>query len=215
MQSHENMLARSWVCAACYGVRGDSSTRHPGIPLEGTMEELKKGISRRNLLKGATLSPLAWRRSACLAAARRAARRARAARPTLLANRSTRGKLPRGYHRYRRNRRDRSARHWRRLLGNLCALNAAQNGTKVTLVEKVGVPNGHGVGGTGAIASKAPDVSAFISTSLSKWSAGFPRGGSRCRESLVAKWFRESERCMNWLLDLAELTARSAWSPLV
>ena len=28
--------------------------------------------------------------------------------------------------------------------------------------------------------------------------------GNRCRESLVAKWFRESERCMNWLLDLAE-----------
>ena len=28
--------------------------------------------------------------------------------------------------------------------------------------------------------------------------------GNRCRESLVGKWFRESERCMNWFLDMAE-----------
>ena len=64
----------AWVCATCRGIWGRLfGVASQGIPLEGTMEELKKGISRRNLLKGATLLPLAWRRSACLAAARRAA----------------------------------------------------------------------------------------------------------------------------------------------
>ena len=41
--------------------------------------------------------------------------------------------------------------------GSCCALSAAQNGAKTILVEKDAVLNGHGVGGTGAIASRALD----------------------------------------------------------
>lgn len=88
--------------------------------------------------------------------------------------------------------------------GTCCMLNAAENGAKVILVEKDNVPNGHGVGGTGAIASKALDaldIHFDKSIEMERWVSTC---GSRCRESLVGKWFRESERCMNWLLDLAE-----------
>ena len=88
--------------------------------------------------------------------------------------------------------------------GTCCALNAAENGTKVTLVEKDAVLNGHGVGGTGAIASRALDALNLHfdkSLEMERWVSTC---GGRCRESLVGKWFRESERCMNWLLDLGE-----------
>ena len=88
--------------------------------------------------------------------------------------------------------------------GTCCALNAAENGTKVTLVEKDTVLNGHGVGGTGAVGSRELDKLNIVvdkPVEMERWVATC---GNRCRESLVAKWFRESERCMNWLLDVAE-----------
>ena len=88
--------------------------------------------------------------------------------------------------------------------GTCCALNAAENGTKVTLVEKDTVLNGHGVGGTGAVGSRELDRLNIVvdkPVEMERWVATC---GNRCRESLVAKWFRESERCMNWLLDVAE-----------
>lgn len=88
--------------------------------------------------------------------------------------------------------------------GTCCALNAAENGTKVTLVEKDTVLNGHGVGGTGAVASRALDqlgIKIDKPLEMERWVSTC---GNRCRESLVGKWFRESERCMNWLLDVAE-----------
>lgn len=58
--------------------------------------------------------------------------------------------------------------------GSCCALSAAENGAKVILVEKDAVLNGHGVGGTGAIASRALDDLALSSTSPWRWSAGCP-----------------------------------------
>ena len=88
--------------------------------------------------------------------------------------------------------------------GTCCALNAAENGTKVILVEKDNVPNGHGVGGTGAVGSRVLDemgIKLDKSLEMERWVSTC---GGRCRESLVGKWFRESERCMNWLLDVAE-----------
>lgn len=88
--------------------------------------------------------------------------------------------------------------------GTCCALSAAENGTKVILVEKDNVLNGHGVGGTGAIASRELDkldLHFDKSIEMERWLATC---GGRARESLVGKWFRESERCMNWLLDVAE-----------
>ncbi|MBC5585098.1 FAD-dependent oxidoreductase [Eggerthella guodeyinii] len=88
--------------------------------------------------------------------------------------------------------------------GTCCALSAAENGAKVILVEKDAMLNGHGVGGTGAIGSRELDkldISFDKSIEMERWVSTC---GNRCRESLVAKWFRESERCMNWFLDLAE-----------
>ena len=88
--------------------------------------------------------------------------------------------------------------------GASCACNAAQNGAKVILVEKDDCLNGHGVGGTGAIKSKALDELGLEfdkSLEMQRWVATC---GGRCNEKLVGKWFRESERCMNWLLDLGE-----------
>lgn len=88
--------------------------------------------------------------------------------------------------------------------GTCCALSTAENGTKVTLVEKDNVLNGHGVGGTGAIASRELDkldLKFNKSLEMERWMATC---GGRARQSFVAKWFRESERCMNWLLDVAE-----------
>lgn len=88
--------------------------------------------------------------------------------------------------------------------GSCCALSAAQNGAKTILVEKDAVLNGHGVGGTGSIASRALDdlgLKFDKSLEMERWVSTC---GNRCRESLVGKWFRESERCMNWFLDMAE-----------
>ena len=85
-----------------------------------------------------------------------------------------------------------------------CCASAAENGAKVILVEKDAVLNGHGVGGTGAIASRALDdlgLKFDKSLEMERWVSTC---GNRCRESLVGKWFRESERCMNWFLDMAE-----------
>uniref|UniRef100_A0A7C9N9S0 FAD-dependent oxidoreductase n=1 Tax=Muribaculaceae bacterium Z82 TaxID=2304548 RepID=A0A7C9N9S0_9BACT len=93
--------------------------------------------------------------------------------------------------------------------GTCCALSAAENGLKVILVEKDAVLNGHGVGGTGAIASKELDklgITFDKSLEMERWVSIC---GNRCRESLVAKWFRESERCMNWFLDLCEKNGAS------
>lgn len=88
--------------------------------------------------------------------------------------------------------------------GTCCALSAAENGMAVTLVEKDSVLNGHGVGGTGAVASRALDELGLHFDKAVEMERWVSTCGGRCRESLVGKWFRESERCMNWLLDLAE-----------
>ncbi len=71
--------------------------------------------------------------------------------------------------------------------------------------------NGYGVGGTGAIASRALDDLGpkFDKPEMERWVSTC---GNRCRESL-GKWFRESERCMNWFLDMAEANGAGAWSP--
>lgn len=93
--------------------------------------------------------------------------------------------------------------------GTCCAVNAAQNGANVILVEKNSVLNGHGVGGTGAVKSRVMDQHNIVldqPVEMERWVATC---GNRCRESLVGKFFRESERCMNWLLDVAEADGAS------
>ena len=93
--------------------------------------------------------------------------------------------------------------------GCVCAYVAADNGVQVTLVEKDDQPNGHGVGGTGAVGSRYLDdlgIEIDKPIEMERWVSTC---GNRCRESLVGKWFRESERCMNWLLDVAEADGAS------
>ncbi|WP_102375834.1 FAD-dependent oxidoreductase [Raoultibacter massiliensis] len=88
--------------------------------------------------------------------------------------------------------------------GCACALSCAENGLKTILVEKGGDVHGNGIGGTGAVSSKAMKelgVEVDVAEEFQRWMGVC---GGRARYSLVAKYIRESERTMDWLLDLAE-----------
>ena len=170
------------------------------------MEELKKGISRRNLLKGATLSAAGVAALGMFGCSPAGGSSSSSSKSDAAAGekKHTWEVAPEAITDIAETVETEVLVIGAGYAGTCCALNAAQNGTKVTLVEKDGVPNGHGVGGTGAIASKALDaldIHFDKSIEMERWVSTC---GNRCRESLVAKWFRESERCMNWLLDLAE-----------
>ena len=170
------------------------------------MEELKKGISRRNLLKGATLSAAGVAALGMFGCSPAGGSSSSSSKSDAAAGekKHTWEVAPEAITDIAETVETEVLVIGAGYSGTCCALNAAQNGTKVTLVEKDGVPNGHGVGGTGAIASKALDaldIHFDKSIEMERWVSTC---GNRCRESLVAKWFRESERCMNWLLDLAE-----------
>lgn len=170
------------------------------------MEELKKGISRRNLLKGATLSAAGVAALGMFGCSPAGGSSSSSSKSDAAAGekKHTWEVAPEAITDIAETVETEVLVIGAGYSGTCCALNAAQNGVKVTLVEKDGVPNGHGVGGTGAIASKALDaldIHFDKSIEMERWVSTC---GSRCRESLVAKWFRESERCMNWLLDLAE-----------
>ena len=170
------------------------------------MEELKKGISRRNLLKAATLSAAGVAALGMFGCSPAGGSSSSSSKSDAAAGekKHTWEVAPEAITDIAETVETEVLVIGAGYSGTCCALNAAQNGTKVTLVEKDGVPNGHGVGGTGAIASKALDaldIHFDKSIEMERWVSTC---GNRCRESLVAKWFRESERCMNWLLDLAE-----------
>lgn len=88
--------------------------------------------------------------------------------------------------------------------GCTCALSCAEQGLNVVLIEKSGQVNGNGIGGTGATKSRAMDsygIEVDFSEEKTRW-LGVCAG--RARGSLVSKFFREDERCMNWLLDLCD-----------
>ncbi len=88
--------------------------------------------------------------------------------------------------------------------GCACACNAALNGAQVILVEKDDVLNGHGVGGTGAVKSRVMDENGVVLDKPVEMERWVSTCGNRCSEKVVGKFFRESERCMNWLLDLGQ-----------
>lgn len=108
--------------------------------------------------------------------------------------------------------------------GVAAAASCAEQGLKVTLLEKDDKLNGHGVGGTGAISSRALkpyESEGYVIDKPLNMARWMKTCGGRCRESLVAKYFRESERCMDWLLDIAEangtaclITANASNSPV-
>lgn len=91
--------------------------------------------------------------------------------------------------------------------GACAAASCAEQGLSVVLIEKDDTLNGHGVGGTGVVESRELDKYAKEGykidkeINLERW---VKTCGGRCRESLVAKMFREGGHCMNWLLDIAE-----------
>ena len=88
-------------------------------------------------------------------------------------------------------------------VGSYSGFTNCKNAIAITVDEGT-VLNGNGVGGTGAVGSRALDEAGVVidkPLEMERWVATC---GNRCRESLVGKWFRESERCMNWLLDMAE-----------
>jgi succinate dehydrogenase/fumarate reductase flavoprotein subunit len=91
--------------------------------------------------------------------------------------------------------------------GTAVVARAAELGAKAILVEKDSVLHGNGIGGTGAAWSKqleefyAPQgYSIDKSLNQGRW---VKTCAGRCRESFVAKWFRESEKTMDWLLDMS------------
>jgi len=91
--------------------------------------------------------------------------------------------------------------------GTATTARAAELGAKVVLVEKDSVLHGNGIGGTGAAWSKVLEENYapqgyYIDKPLNqaRW---VKTCGGRCRESFVAKWFRESEKTMDWLLDMS------------
>uniref|UniRef100_UPI0025E8D2F6 FAD-dependent oxidoreductase n=1 Tax=uncultured Slackia sp. TaxID=665903 RepID=UPI0025E8D2F6 len=125
------------------------------------MEELKKGISRRNLLKGATFG------AAGVAALGLFGCSPSASSSSESGSSSASGEAASGQHTWEVKPEpitDIAETVETEVLiigagysGTCCALSAAENGTQVILVEKDSVPNGHGVGGTGAVGSRALD----------------------------------------------------------
>lgn len=101
--------------------------------------------------------------------------------------------------------------------GCATAASAAENGAKCIVIDKMDRVTGHGVGGTGTVGSKIIDeiVAGGDSTaqidkpfSVAQWLRAC---GNRARESLVAKFFNETEGAMNWLIDMAEADGGSAF----
>ena len=93
--------------------------------------------------------------------------------------------------------------------GCATAASASEQGLSVILVEKGDTLHGNGVGGTGAIASRALDELGITLDKVDAQKRWVKTCGGRCRESLVAKLIENSERCMNWLLDIAEADGES------
>jgi succinate dehydrogenase/fumarate reductase flavoprotein subunit len=93
------------------------------------------------------------------------------------------------------------------MAGTATAARAAELGAKVIVLEKDSVLHGNGIGGTGGAWSKilqenyAPQ-GYYIDKPLNqaRW---VKTCAGRARESFVAKWFRESERSMDWLIDMS------------
>lgn len=94
--------------------------------------------------------------------------------------------------------------------GLAAAASSAERGVDVIVLEKNMNVTGHGVGGTGSVGSKIIDEIAASGDetvimdkpySVVQWLRAC---ANRCRESFVAKFFNESHRAMDWLIDLAE-----------
>ncbi|MDR3136399.1 MAG: FAD-dependent oxidoreductase [Coriobacteriales bacterium] len=84
--------------------------------------------------------------------------------------------------------------------GLCCACAAAESGAKVIVAEKCGNFNGRG-GGFGAINSRYMEAVGATFDKTDAYAHWIAQTGSRSTETLIAKFFRDSERASNWMLD--------------
>jgi succinate dehydrogenase/fumarate reductase flavoprotein subunit len=87
--------------------------------------------------------------------------------------------------------------------GLATACSAAESGAKVTVVEKCPNFNGRG-GGFGAINSRYMEAVGATFDKPDAYAHWVAQTGSRATEPLIAKFFRDSERASNWVLDKVE-----------
>ena len=84
--------------------------------------------------------------------------------------------------------------------GLATACSAAESNAKVIVVEKCGNFNGRG-GGFGAINSRYMEQVGATFDKPDAYAHWVAQTGSRASEPLIAKFFRDSERASNWVLD--------------
>lgn len=85
--------------------------------------------------------------------------------------------------------------------GCIAALSCAENGLGVTVIEAGDRPHGNSCG-YGALGSRMLDEIGNNIDPDHEMQYWMTACGGRVRHSLVGKFFRNSERCMNWLLDV-------------
>ena len=95
------------------------------------------------------------------------------------------------------------------LAGCACACSAAENGGKVTVVEKTSSWNGRG-GGFGAINSRYMDELGIKVDKVNAKQHWIAQCASRADEDIIVKFFNNSEEASNWLLDKVEAVGGSA-----
>lgn len=95
-------------------------------------------------------------------------------------------------------------------LAGLCtACSAAESGAQVLVVEKCGQFNGRG-GGFGAINSRYMEQVGATFEKPDAYGHWVAQTGSRSYEPLIAKFFRDSERASNWMLDKTDAVGAAA-----
>lgn len=87
--------------------------------------------------------------------------------------------------------------------GCIAALSCAENGLNVVVVEAGDRPHGNSCG-YGALGSRMLDEIGNTIDPDRELQYWLTATGGRVRHTLVSKFFRNSERCMNWLLDLGD-----------
>ena len=95
------------------------------------------------------------------------------------------------------------------LAGCAMACSAAEDGGKVTVVEKTSSWNGRG-GGFGAINSRYMDELGIKVDKVNAKQHWIAQCASRANEDLIVKFFNNSEEASNWLLDKVEAIGGSA-----
>jgi succinate dehydrogenase/fumarate reductase flavoprotein subunit len=95
-------------------------------------------------------------------------------------------------------------------ISGICtACSASESGAKVLVVEKCAQFNGRG-GGFGAINSRYMEQVGATFDKTDAYAHWVAQTGSRANEKLIAKFFRDSERASNWMLDKTDAAGAGA-----